>query len=55
MTRPRSRSTVAKEPSKRHRDEALRVAAHEGLAMLRTIVQPASMSPRAASLGLKAA
>jgi hypothetical protein len=31
MTRPRSRSTVAKDPSKRHRDEALEQALEEGL------------------------
>jgi hypothetical protein len=31
MTRSRSRSTVAKEPGKRHRDEALEQALEEGL------------------------
>lgn len=39
----------------RHRDEELRAAAREGLAVLRSIALSSAMSPRAASLGLRAA
>jgi hypothetical protein len=39
----------------RHRDEALRAAAHAALDELRAITQTASLNARAASLGLKTA
>ncbi|HWZ09328.1 MAG TPA: hypothetical protein VNY53_20730 [Bradyrhizobium sp.] len=53
MTRPRPRPTVAKEPSKRHRDEALEQALEEGLEETFPASDPVSVTQPPPSRGDK--